>query len=129
MVALTMTPALCVMLLKHEHKQTAKFFCGLTIGSTVTNRYVGTVVFMVRRGFIGLTLMIVISATAKQWQKTCSLVPDEDQGYYMIAVFLPDGSSLERTAEVADKVIAAAKSNQLMKTWWLYRHGLYWRRL
>ena len=68
---------------------------------------------MVRRGFIGLTLMIaMISATAMLWQKTpSSLVPDEDQGYYMIAVFLPDGSSLERTAEVADKVIAAAKSN------------------
>ncbi|MEI5638719.1 MULTISPECIES: efflux RND transporter permease subunit [unclassified Pseudoalteromonas] len=113
-VALTMTPALCVMLLKHEHKQTAKFFLWFNDWfHRVTNRYVGTVSFMVRRGFIGLTLMIaMISATAMLWQKTpSSLVPDEDQGYYMIAVFLPDGSSLERTAEVADKVIAAAKSN------------------
>lgn len=113
-VALTMTPALCVLLLKHEHKQTAKFFLWFNDWfHRVTNRYVGTVSFMVRRGFIGLTLMIaMITATAMLWQKTpSSLVPDEDQGYYMIAVFLPDGASLERTAEVADKVIAAAKSN------------------
>lgn len=54
----------------------------------------------------------MIGATVFLWQKTpSSLVPDEDQGYYMIAVFLPDGSSLERTAKVANEVIAAAKSN------------------
>ncbi|MCG9759287.1 MULTISPECIES: efflux RND transporter permease subunit [Pseudoalteromonas] len=113
-VALTMTPALCVLLLKHEHKQDAKFFLWFNDWfHRVTGRYVGAVSFMVRRGFVGLTLMAaMIGATVFLWQKTpSSLVPDEDQGYYMIAVFLPDGSSLERTAKVADEVIAAAKSN------------------
>lgn len=57
-VALTMTPALCVLLLKHEHKQDAKFFLWFNDWfHRVTGRYVGAVSFMVRRGFVGLTLM------------------------------------------------------------------------
>ncbi|MEO2281927.1 efflux RND transporter permease subunit [Pseudoalteromonas pernae] len=113
-VALTMTPALCVMILKHEHKQTARFFVWFNkFFETITYKYVGAVGFMVRRGALGLILMIaMVSATVGIWQKTpSSLVPDEDQGFYITAIFLPDGASLERTAEVVDEVVAAVKSN------------------
>ncbi|WP_125780044.1 efflux RND transporter permease subunit [Pseudoalteromonas rubra] len=113
-VALTMTPALCVMILKHEHKQTAGFFLWFNNWfQRVTGRYVGSVSFMIRRGLLGLVLMAaMVSATIFIWQKTPgSLVPDEDQGFYIAAVFLPDGSSLERTAAVVDEVVAAAQSN------------------
>ena len=34
-----------------------------------------------------------------------SLVPDEDQGYYIAAVILPDGASLERTDKVVNEVV------------------------
>ncbi|NOU49201.1 multidrug efflux RND transporter permease subunit [Pseudoalteromonas sp. JBTF-M23] len=113
-VALTMTPALCVLILKHEHKQTAGFFLWFNnLFAKITARYVGTVSFMVRRGLLGLVLvttMVVI--TGALWKNTpSSLVPDEDQGFYISAIFLPDGSSLERTAEVVDEVIAAVQSN------------------
>jgi hydrophobe/amphiphile efflux-1 (HAE1) family protein len=40
-----------------------------------------------------------------------SLVPDEDQGYYIGAVFLPDGASLERTDRVVKQVSEAMLSN------------------
>ncbi|MCG7534780.1 multidrug efflux RND transporter permease subunit [Pseudoalteromonas sp. OOF1S-7] len=113
-VALTMTPALCVMILKHEHKQTAGFFLWFNNWfQRVTGRYVGSVSFMIRRGLLGLTLMAaMVGATVFIWQKTPgSLVPDEDQGFYIAAVFLPDGSSLERTAAVVEEVVAAAQSN------------------
>ncbi|QTL34921.1 efflux RND transporter permease subunit [Pseudoalteromonas viridis] len=113
-VALTMTPALCVMILKHEHKQTAGFFLWFNNWfQRVTGRYVGSVSFMIRRGLLGLVLMAaMVGATVFIWQKTPgSLVPDEDQGFYIAAVFLPDGSSLERTAAVVDEVVAAAQSN------------------
>ncbi|WP_125717624.1 efflux RND transporter permease subunit [Pseudoalteromonas rubra] len=113
-VALTMTPALCVMILKHEHKQTAGFFLWFNNWfQRVTGRYVGSVSFMIRRGLLGLVLMAaMVGATIFIWQKTPgSLVPDEDQGFYIAAVFLPDGSSLERTAAVVDEVVAAAQSN------------------
>ncbi|MCO7191194.1 MULTISPECIES: multidrug efflux RND transporter permease subunit [unclassified Pseudoalteromonas] len=113
-VALTMTPALCVMILKHEHKQTAGFFLRFNNWfQRVTGRYVGSVSFMIRRGLLGLVLMAsMVGATVFIWQKTPgSLVPDEDQGFYIAAVFLPDGSSLERTAAVVEEVVAAAQSN------------------
>jgi multidrug efflux pump subunit AcrB len=32
-----------------------------------------------------------------------SLVPDEDQGYFIVAVFLPDGATLERTDKVVQR--------------------------
>ena len=113
-VALTMTPALCVLILKQEHKQTAKFFLWFNrVFSAITSKYVSSVGFMVRRGALGLLLMIgMVTITIGLWKSTPgSLVPDEDQGYYISAIFLPDGSSLERTEEVVNKVIAAVQSN------------------
>ncbi len=38
-------------------------------------------------------------------------MPDEDQGYYIGAVFLPDGSSLARTEAVTQEVIAVMRSD------------------
>ena len=113
-VALTMTPALCVLILKQEHKQTARFFLWFNdIFTKITGRYVGAVGFMVRRGLLGLILMTgMIAATIGLWQNTPgSLVPDEDQGYYISAIFLPDGSSLERTEQVTQQVVEAVQSN------------------
>lgn len=113
-VALTMTPALCVLILKQEHKQTAKFFLWFNrVFTKITSNYVGAVGFMVRRGALGLLLMIgMVSITIGLWKHTPgSLVPDEDQGYYISAIFLPDGSSLERTEEVVAEVISAVQSN------------------
>ncbi|MCQ8877027.1 multidrug efflux RND transporter permease subunit [Pseudoalteromonas shioyasakiensis] len=113
-VALTMTPALCVLILKQEHKQTARFFLWFNrVFTQITSKYVGTVGFMVRRGALGLLLMIgMVSITIGLWKNTpSSLVPDEDQGYYISAIFLPDGSSLERTEEVVKQVVAAVQSN------------------
>jgi len=113
-VALTMTPALCVLILKQEHKQTARFFLWFNAMFTkITGRYVGAVGFMVRRGLLGVILMTgMIAATIGLWQNTPgSLVPDEDQGYYISAIFLPDGSSLERTEQVTQQVVKAVQSN------------------
>lgn len=113
-VALTMTPALCVLILKQEHKQTARFFLWFNdMFTKITGSYVGAVGFMVRRGLLGLILMTgMIAATIGLWQNTPgSLVPDEDQGYYISAIFLPDGSSLERTEQVTQQVVEAVQSN------------------
>ncbi|MGS0496966.1 efflux RND transporter permease subunit [Pseudoalteromonas mariniglutinosa] len=113
-VALTMTPALCVLILKQEHKQTAKFFLWFNrVFTSITSKYVGAVGFMVRRGALGLLLMIgMVSITIGLWKNTPgSLVPDEDQGFYISAIFLPDGSSLERTEKVVAEVISAVQSN------------------
>ena len=113
-VALTMTPALCVLVLKHEDKKTNVFFNGFNRFFTkITGHYVTGVSFFLRRGLLALMLVIgMVAITVNMWMKTpSSLVPDEDQGYYISAVFLPDGASLQRTKKVVTEVIAAIKSN------------------
>ncbi|MCR4346469.1 MAG: multidrug efflux RND transporter permease subunit [Sulfuricaulis sp.] len=113
-VALTLTPALCVLILKHEHKVPNRFFNWFNDWfHRMTGRYSGGVAWMIRRGGIGLALFLVMVLVATGlWRLTPgSLVPDEDQGYYITAVILPDGASLERTDKVVSEVIEAIKSN------------------
>ena len=38
-------------------------------------------------------------------------MPDEDQGFYISAIYLPDGASLERTEKVVAEVVKAVQSN------------------
>src|SRR4026209_2085330 len=54
----------------------------------------------------------MVGAAAFLWRNTPgSLVPDEDQGFYIAAVILPDGASLQRTDKVVNEVLAIIKSN------------------
>jgi len=50
--------------------------------------------------------------TAGLWRMTPgSLVPDEDQGFYIAAVILPDGATLQRTDDVVRDVLEVIQSN------------------
>lgn len=114
LVALTMTPALCTVVLKHEQKATNFFFRGFNrFFAVVTGGYVAGVGFLIRRYLITIALFAgMVWATSWLWTSTPgSLVPPEDQGYYIAAVYLPEGSSLERTDKVMEEVLAAIKSN------------------
>ncbi len=114
LVALTLTPSLCVMILKQEHHQPGRFFQWFNrVFLRMTRRYVDGVTWMLRRGGVALLLFVgMVVITAGLWRATPgSLVPDEDQGYYIAAVLLPDGATLERTDKVVSEVIAAIKSN------------------
>ena len=114
LVALTLTPSLCVLILKRKHRQPGRFFRRFNDWfQRVTGRYVDGVTWMLRRGAVALVLFIgmVVIATGL-WRATPgSLVPDEDQGYFIAAVFLPDGSTLERTDRVVSEVLDIIKSN------------------
>src|SRR5438876_3697892 len=113
-VALTVTPALCVLILKREHKRPGRFFTWFNDWfHRVTGRYTDGVAWMIRRGGIGIALFAgMVALAAGLWRATPgSLVPDEDQGYYIAAVILPDGASLERTDRVVAEVVQAIRSN------------------
>src|SRR5687768_1242777 len=114
LVALTLTPSLCVLILKREHHQPGRFFQWFNRWfARVTNRYTDGVAWMLRRGTIGALLFLgMVVITAGLWRAVpTSLVPDEDQGYYIAAVFLPDGATLERTDAVVGEVVKAIQSN------------------
>ncbi len=113
-VALTLTPALCVALLKGKAHEPGRFFRAFNAGfASATKHYLGGVTFLMRRSFIALAIyLVMIAAAITMWQFTPgSLVPDEDQGYYISAVYLPDGSSLSRTEAVVRQVDAIARKD------------------
>ena len=113
-VALTLTPALTVLILKREHKQPGRFFQWFNrFFARATDRYENGVAWMVRRGAVAAALFaVMVVVTVGLWRATPgSLVPEEDQGFYMAMVILPDGSSLERTDALVQKVVATVKQN------------------
>jgi HAE1 family hydrophobic/amphiphilic exporter-1/multidrug efflux pump len=113
-VALTLTPALCVLVLTKQTKPESGFFAWFNRGFVrVTDHYETGVTWMIRRGGIGLVLFaVMVGAAIFLWRITPgSLVPDEDQGYYIAAVILPDGATLQRTDKVVGEVLKAIQSN------------------
>ncbi|HEY5365824.1 MAG TPA: efflux RND transporter permease subunit, partial [Casimicrobiaceae bacterium] len=112
-VALSLSPALCALILK-PHEAPNRVFAAFNRGfERVRNRYSHGVAWLIRRGVIGLTLFaLMVVGTVLMWRITPgSLVPDEDQGYYISAIILPDGATLERTQKVVEQVEAAVRSN------------------
>ena len=113
-VALTLTPALCVLLLKREHRQPGRAFQAFNRWfGRVTDRYTDGVAWMLRRATLGVLLFLaMVAVTAGLWRMTPgSLVPDEDQGFYIAAVILPDGATLQRTDDVVRDVLEVIQSN------------------
>jgi multidrug efflux pump subunit AcrB len=115
LVALTLTPALCVALLKGEQKrEPGRFFRVFNRGfAGMTRHYQGGVKFLMRRALVALSIyLLMIAAAVTLWKFTPgSLVPDEDQGYYISAVYLPDGSALSRTEAVVKQVDAIMRKD------------------
>src|SRR5581483_9954669 len=106
--------ALCALILKPGDKRRARFFVWFNDWfARVTGRYVEGVAWMIRRAAIAVGVfagMVVLAVIL--WRVTPgSLVPDEDQGYYIAAVFLPDGATLERTDKVVNEVVRIIESN------------------
>jgi len=113
-VALTLTPTLSAIMLERGHRPPGRFFRWFNKWFTrVTTRYADGVGFVLRRGGIAMVLFAgMVALTLFLWRITPgSLVPDEDQGYYIGAVFLPDGATLQRTDKVVTEVQEAMLSN------------------
>jgi hydrophobe/amphiphile efflux-1 (HAE1) family protein len=118
-VALTLTPALCAVFLKPNMERKNRFFDWFNSAfHRLTGRYISGVAFFLKRGVLGLALFIGMGLLTGVLFKIVpgALVPDEDQGYFIGAVILPEGSSLERTNQVVKKVEAAMSPNKNIDT-------------
>ena len=65
-VALTLTPSLCAMILKREHKTPWRFFTAFNEWFTrITRRYTSGVIWMIRRGAIALSLFAIMHTSLR----------------------------------------------------------------
>ena len=118
--ALTMSPALCALLLRPPKKVKSVFFRGFDKAFTkVESGYNGVARTLVRRTAIMMLLFLGLGfLTGWQFVKVpLGFLPIEDQGYVIASVQLPDASSLERTAEVLDQIDGILKSTPGVENW------------
>ncbi|QDT95981.1 efflux RND transporter permease subunit [Gimesia aquarii] len=121
-VSLTLSPALCALLLRPQDAKKNWFgrFIERVLGwffklfnksfdltselySRVISRvlHMSFVVLLIYAGLLGLTYFGFT-------QVPTGFIPQQDQGYVIIAIDLPDGASLDRTDQVTRDVVAAA---------------------
>jgi len=105
--ALTLSPALCALLLRPTPETRGWFFRGFNrFFDAMTASYHRVVRLAVRRVFISGVVFLGIAAAAFYGMITTptGFVPDEDQGYLVVSVQLPDAASLQRTMAVMKRV-------------------------
>jgi len=112
--SLTLTPAMCALLLRpHDAPKDwferlwdtlfGRFFGAFNRGfHALSERYAGAVGWFVRRTVIGLGIYAVLMGLTWFGFRTVptGFVPAQDLGYFITAIQLPDGASLERTDAV-----------------------------
>ena len=111
-VALTLTPAMCGVLLKHTTPPTRGFFAWFNRQVDALTRGFGhAVTFVIKRVIIAfVVLAALVYAIIHLFEVLpTSFVPNEDQGYVMAAIIMPDAASLNRTQVVSDRVEAIFK--------------------
>ena len=108
--ALSLTPALCAMMLRPPKPMRGPlgvFFRGFNkVFDVTTNGYVHVSRMLVRRGIVTIAIVGVVVLGAGIFAKAIpsGFIPDEDQGIFGVNVQLPPGASLARTSEVLKKV-------------------------
>ena len=119
LVALTLTPALCAILLKPGAENHNRFFTWFNAAFLrLTKRYTDGVSFFLKRATLGVALVLgMVALTGVLWKHVPGgLVPDEDQGYFIGAAIMPDGASLDRTNAMVKQVEAVMQTNKNIDT-------------
>ncbi len=127
--ALTLSPALAALFLKKNHIENSqnnqenigfkqRFFAGFNKSfEKMTNRYLGSLRFLIRHKKLSIGgLALIILSTIWMMNKTPSgFIPSEDQGFIVVSVSMPAGSSLDRTVKVleeAEEKIQTVEANR-----------------
>ena len=117
--ALTFTPAMCALFLKKSTGQ-SRFFLfrwfekgfGKTLG--LYNRSVSR---LLRKPVLALLIFAVLCGAAfwgfMRWPS--SYVPQEDLGYFITSIQLPDGASLERTDSITSRISSMVSEQPQVK--------------
>lgn len=110
--ALTLTPALCALMLKPRKPGTNILYRGFDKGYQWTlNLYERTIGRLLRRPGLTLAAYSAIAVGALAWfvNRPSTYIPEEDMGYFMASVQLPTGASIERTEKVVNAICDQVK--------------------
>ncbi|MBK7059717.1 MAG: multidrug efflux RND transporter permease subunit [Rubrivivax sp.] len=114
-VALTLTPALCALLLKPGHNATGeRLFKPFNVAfDWITRRFMGAVHLALGHRVVALLVFAgVIGGVVLLLSKIpSSFVPPEDQGFIIASAQLPDGATLERTGATTERLRLMLKDN------------------
>ncbi|HJY81320.1 MAG TPA: multidrug efflux RND transporter permease subunit [Candidatus Binatia bacterium] len=108
--ALSLSPALSAKLLRPAAKARGPrgwFFAGFNRWfNRASNGYVSLAGILVRRTIVSVLFLVVIAAVAGQLGKILpgGFLPDEDNGYMVVSLQLPDAASFQRTDAVVRKL-------------------------
>ncbi|MCC7219080.1 MAG: multidrug efflux RND transporter permease subunit [Burkholderiales bacterium] len=111
-IALTLTPAMCAVLLKHTPPPTKGPFAWFNRQvDRVTQAFGVAVAYVIKFAAVALVLLAVFLYSI--WHLfqiiPTSFVPNEDQGYAMAAIIMPQAASLARTQAIAERADAIFK--------------------
>ncbi|MFN8295784.1 MAG: efflux RND transporter permease subunit [Chitinophagales bacterium] len=118
-IALTLTPALCAIILKNNHgiekKPTPinRFISAFNRSfNRSTNKYTNLLSRIVNRRVITFGLLTVFCVGTFLLNKTVpsGFIPNEDQGMFYAIIQTPPGSSLERTNEITERLQKIAET-------------------
>lgn len=117
--SLTLTPAMCALLLRPTPPKKSKLFQWFDrFNDWMQRTYDNSVKWLLVRPVIAIISYVILSAIAillfVKWPTT--FMPEEDDGYFMIAVQLPAASSLDRTERVGKQIDAILEQYPEVKT-------------
>jgi HAE1 family hydrophobic/amphiphilic exporter-1 len=125
LVALTLTPALCVIMLKNNHgKPKKRSVVDKMLDAfnkrfdKLSGRYIALLNVIANRRMI--TFLMLIGFCIGTWLLNSSLpsgfIPNEDQGMFYAIIQTPPGSSLERTNQIAERLQKIAEGVEGVKS-------------
>lgn len=111
--ALSLSPALCAMLLRKEEPKTKGFFkiFNKLFGKQKTGyiNFATKLANFPKRAVLGIAVAIIVMALGFRLVPS-GFLPEEDDGYVMMAINLPDAASLERTEEICAQLDSIVRS-------------------
>jgi len=111
--ALTLTPALCAMMLKNTHGKEkkknwlSKFLDGFNSRyNKLSNKYQNLLRYIVNRRLITFSALLIFCLGTWGLGKILpsGFIPNEDQGTFYASITTPSGATLERTKAVVNEV-------------------------
>ena len=115
--ALTLSPALCALLLKPHHgPRRGPIGVVMRTIDRVRDGYGAAVARLLRVALVGLLLVVLAAAGVVGLGRITptGFLPEEDQGSFFVVAQLPDGASVSRTAEVMREVEAFLKEEEVI---------------